>query len=35
VLLRKTLQRDYLIPGEALPRGSKPLERRAQRWVMR
>jgi hypothetical protein len=35
VLLRKTLQRDYLIPGEALPRGSKPLELRAQRWVMR
>jgi hypothetical protein len=35
VLLRKTLQRDYLIPGEAIARGSKPVELRAQRWVMR
>jgi hypothetical protein len=35
VLLRKTLQRDYLIPGEAFARGSKPLELRVQRWVMR
>jgi len=35
VLLRKTLQRDYLIPGDALPRGSKPVELEAQHWVMR
>ncbi len=35
VLLRKTLQRDYLIPGEAIARGGKPVELRAQRWVMR
>ena len=36
VVLHKTLQRDYLIPGEALPRGSKPVELAGeQRWVMR
>ena len=35
VLLRKTLQRDYLIPGDALPRGSKPVELTTQHWVMR
>jgi hypothetical protein len=35
VLLRKTLQRDYLIPGDALPRGSKPVELKTQHWVMR
>lgn len=35
VLLRKTLERDYLVPGEALPRGSKPIELQAERWVMR
>jgi hypothetical protein len=35
VLLRKTLQRDYLIPGDAIARGSKPVELRSQRWVMR
>jgi hypothetical protein len=35
VLLRKTLQRDYLIPGEAIARGSRPIELQEQRWVMR
>ncbi|MHC4303600.1 MAG: hypothetical protein ACYS15_08470 [Planctomycetota bacterium] len=35
VLLRKTLQRDYLIPGEAVARGAKPVELASQRWVMR
>ena len=35
VLLRKTLQRDYLIPGEAVARGAKPVELRSQLWVMR
>jgi hypothetical protein len=35
VLLRKTLQRDYLIPGDAVARGSKPVEMKSQRWVMR
>jgi hypothetical protein len=35
VVLRKTLVRDYLVPGDVLPRGSKPLELVEQRWVMR
>ncbi len=35
VLLRKTLHRDYLIRGEAIARGGKPLECLGQRWVMR
>ncbi len=35
VLLRKTLQRDYLIRGDAAARGSDPLELAGQRWVMR
>ncbi len=35
VVLRKTLQRDYLVPGDVLPRGSAPIELVDQRWVMR
>jgi hypothetical protein len=35
VLLRKTLQRDYLIPGDAIARGAKPVGLVAERWVMR
>ena len=35
VVLRKTLVRDYLVPGDVLPRGSKPVELIEQRWVMR
>lgn len=35
VLLRKTLQRDYLIPGDAPARGSKPVDLIRQQWVMR
>ena len=35
VILRKTLQRDYLIRGKALARGSKPLELMQQRWILR
>ncbi len=35
VLLRKSLQRDYLIPGDALSRGSKPVGLVGQLWVMR
>jgi hypothetical protein len=35
VFLRKTLQRDYLIPGEAAARGSKPIDLAAETWVMR
>jgi hypothetical protein len=35
VLLRKTLHREYLIPGEAIARGTKPVELVRQRWVMR
>lgn len=35
VVLRKTLQRDYLIAGDALPRGSRPVDLVQERWVMR
>ena len=35
VLLRKTLQRDYLIRGDALARGSKPAELIRQQWILR
>lgn len=35
VTLRKTLQRDYLIPGDPLARGSEPLELLQETWVMR
>ena len=35
IILRKTLQRDYLIRGDALARGSKPVELRGERWVLR
>jgi len=35
VVLRKTLQRDYIVPGDALARGSRPVEPVRHRWVMR
>ena len=35
IVLRKTLRRDYLIPGEALPRGSEPAGQVSESWVMR
>ena len=35
VVLRKTLQRDYLIRGDALARGSKPAELVHQEWILR
>jgi hypothetical protein len=35
LILRKTLQRDYLIRGDALARGSKPVELQGERWVLR
>ena len=35
ILLSKTLQRDYLIRGNAPARGSKPIELVGQSWVMR
>ena len=35
VILRKTLQRGYLVRGEALARGGRPVEFRRQEWVMR
>jgi len=35
IILRKTLQRDYLIRGKALARGSRPLELMQQRWILR
>lgn len=35
VTLRKTLQRNYLIPGDPRARGSEPLELVDETWVMR
>ena len=35
LLLRKTLQRNYLIPGNAAARGSRPVELIEQTWVFR
>jgi hypothetical protein len=35
LILRKTLQRDYLIRGDALSRGSEPIEVLRQRWILR
>ena len=35
VILRKTLQRDYLVPGSAAARGTKPVEMISQTWILR
>lgn len=35
LILRKTLQRDYLIPGEASALGSRPIGLVSQRWILR
>ena len=35
MILRKTLQRDYLVRGNAIARGSAPAELVDQRWVLR
>ena len=35
VILRKTLHREYLIRGDAMARGSRPVEFLQQRWVLR
>ena len=35
VILRKTMQRDYLIPGDATARGSEPAQLVTEEWVMR
>jgi hypothetical protein len=35
IILRKTLQRDYLVPGDALARGSQPVELISETWIMR
>jgi hypothetical protein len=35
LLLRKTLQRDYVVPGNPAARGSRPLELSSQRWIFR
>lgn len=35
MLLRKTLQRDYLIPGDAAARRSRPVELVEERWILR
>jgi hypothetical protein len=35
LILRKTLQRDYLIRGKAITRGSEPIEFLEERWILR
>ena len=35
IILRKTLQRNYLIPGSAVDRGSQPIDLVSQEWVLR
>ena len=35
VILYKTLQRDYLIRGDALARGSQPIELIEDKWILR
>lgn len=35
VILRKTLQRDYLIPGNAEARGTQPVDMVRETWIMR
>lgn len=35
IILRKTLQRDYLVPGNALARGSEPVQLVQQQWILR
>jgi hypothetical protein len=35
VILRKTLKRDYVIPGDPMARGSEPLQLVAEEWIMR
>ena len=35
VILRKTLQRDYLIPGNAPARGTKPIDLVSESWILR
>jgi hypothetical protein len=35
IILRKSLQRDYIIRGSATARGSEPIELLEQRWVLR
>lgn len=35
IILRKTLQRDYLVPGNPVARGSDPLELVAESWILR
>jgi hypothetical protein len=34
-VLRKTLQREYLIPGDPAARGSRPVELVRQQWIFR
>lgn len=35
IILRKTLQRDYIVRGDAAARGSEPIEMSEERWVLR
>jgi hypothetical protein len=35
VILRKTLQRDYLVPGNAAARGTKPVDLVTETWILR
>lgn len=35
ILLRKTLQREYLVPGNPIARGSRPVRFQDDRWIFR
>ncbi len=35
VILYKTRQRNYLIPGDAIARGSRPIELSSEKWILR
>jgi len=35
IILRKTVQRDYIVRGNAVARGSEPVELVEERWVLR
>ena len=34
VILYKTIQRNYLIPGAALARGSRPIQLSSKKWIL-
>ena len=35
VILYKSIQRNYLIPGDALARGLRPIELKSEKWILR